>query len=71
VGPTAAGVLLEYHRGAQRAFNLSAIDWIKPRQGPQQRGLAATAFPKQDDEFTPFNPEVQTTDYCPISIGTP
>src|SRR3984957_10600404 len=60
---------LKYHRRPPRRHDASALDRIETGERPQQRGLAAAAFPEQGDEFAAFDPQVEIADDNAVSIG--
>jgi len=60
---------LKYHRRPPRRYDASALDGIETGERPQQRGLAAAAFPEQGDEFAAFDPQIEIADDDAISIG--
>ena len=55
-------MLLEHDGRALRRAYVSGVGQIEPRQRAQQRGLAASAFTQQRDEFAFADVEVECID---------
>jgi hypothetical protein len=62
-------MLLEYDRWPSWCCDAPALNCIETGQRPQQRGLAATAFAEQRDEFATLDTEVETIDHDPVATG--
>ena len=62
-------MFLENHGGTSRRHDASAVDRVKPGEGPEQRGLAASALAEEHDELAALDAQIEVVDHNPAAVG--